>query len=117
MFRRPQNNVVNDSIPARAVHLPCFIHIGEGGKQLEVFNAQMALAARLSRPVSVHCVKAYGKLVDILGGKDAGKNKKIINDVGNRDGSERAAAGHKEDGVDGVEEGVVKRLPPRIALQ
>lgn len=27
---------------------------------------QMALAAKLSRPVSVHCVKAYGKIVDFL---------------------------------------------------
>lgn len=26
----------------------------------------MALAAELSRPVSVHCVKAYGKVVDFL---------------------------------------------------
>lgn len=34
---------------------------------------QMALAAELSRPVSVHCVKAYGKIVDFL--RDAGEER------------------------------------------
>ncbi|CAM9631398.1 unnamed protein product [Ascophyllum nodosum] len=38
----------------------------EWDHQLEVFQSQMALAAMLSRPVSVHCVKAYGKLVEFL---------------------------------------------------
>lgn len=75
----------------------------------------MVLAARLSRPVSVHCVKAYGKLVEILGGKDAGK-KKRIHDRGNRDGSEGDAAGYEEDGA-WAHGGRDKRLPPRVALQ
>ncbi|CAM9868017.1 unnamed protein product, partial [Hapterophycus canaliculatus] len=34
--------------------------------QMEVFESQMSLAARFRRPVSVHCVKAYGKVVDYL---------------------------------------------------
>eukprot|EP00752_Nemacystus_decipiens_P010441 g9302.t1 len=45
----------------------------EWDHQLEVFRAQMALAAELSRPTSVHCVKAYGKIVDFL--READQNR------------------------------------------
>jgi len=34
--------------------------------QVECFNAQLALAAELERPVAVHCVKAYGDMADIF---------------------------------------------------
>jgi len=38
--------------------------------QVPVFEAQMALAGRLARPVSMHCVKAYGQLLDRLKMRD-----------------------------------------------
>ena len=34
--------------------------------QEEVFVAQLALAAELGRPVSIHCLKAWGKMMEIL---------------------------------------------------
>lgn len=37
----------------------------------------MGLAARLSRPVSVHCVKAYGKIVDYLRDAGGGETKTV----------------------------------------
>ena len=39
--------------------------------QLEVFKAQLALAAELGLPVSVHCVRAQGDLQKILGEAEA----------------------------------------------
>ena len=38
----------------------------EYAAQLEVFKAQLALAAELGRPATVHCVRAFGDLADIL---------------------------------------------------
>lgn len=35
-------------------------------KQEEAFSAQLRLAKKLKRPVSIHCVKAWGRLLDIL---------------------------------------------------
>ncbi len=35
-------------------------------RQEEVFREQLALAARLDRPVSIHCLKAWGRLFEIL---------------------------------------------------
>jgi len=35
-------------------------------EQGEVFAAQLSLAAELNRPVSIHCVQAWGKLLEIL---------------------------------------------------
>lgn len=43
---------------------------------------QMALAAELSRPVSVHCVKAYGKIVDFL--RDADRERPPRRSSGSR---------------------------------
>ena len=37
------------------------------GEQEEVFLAQMELAARYERPVTVHCRKAFGRLADLVG--------------------------------------------------
>lgn len=34
--------------------------------QIEVFKAQVELARELERPVSIHCVRAFGELQDIL---------------------------------------------------
>lgn len=34
--------------------------------QVESFRAQLALAARLNRPASIHCLKAWGALIDAL---------------------------------------------------
>lgn len=75
----------------------------------------MRLAARLSRPVSVHCVKAYGKIVDYL--KDAGETKTVrsrgrgcggIPDGGKGDNvaglsrcHDRASGGHDGVGIGG----------------
>ena len=36
-------------------------------EQEEVFQAQMELAARYERPVTVHCRKAFGRLADLVG--------------------------------------------------
>lgn len=36
------------------------------GKQEEAFRAQLQLAKKLKRPVSIHCVKAWGRLLEIL---------------------------------------------------
>jgi len=38
------------------------------GLQEEVFLAQMELAARYDRPVSIHCRKAFGRLVELTSG-------------------------------------------------
>ncbi len=35
-------------------------------EQAEVFAAQLALAAELNRPASIHCVQAFGALLDVL---------------------------------------------------
>jgi TatD DNase family protein len=35
-------------------------------EQTEVFAAQLALAAELNRPASIHCVQAFGAVLDVL---------------------------------------------------
>ena len=35
-------------------------------EQMEVLSAQLALAAQLHRPPSIHCVQAFGALLDVL---------------------------------------------------
>lgn len=40
------------------------------GPQEEVFLAQMDLAARYERPVTVHCRKAFGRLVELISALD-----------------------------------------------
>jgi TatD DNase family protein len=35
-------------------------------EQLEVFNAQLAFAAELARPVTIHCIDAFGLLLETL---------------------------------------------------
>ena len=37
------------------------------GEQEEVFLAQMELAVRYGRPVTIHCRKAFGRMVDLIG--------------------------------------------------
>ena len=37
------------------------------GEQEEVFLAQMELAVRYERPVTIHCRKAFGRMVDLIG--------------------------------------------------
>jgi len=34
--------------------------------QLEVFEKQLRLAGRLRRPASIHCVRAFGQLYDVI---------------------------------------------------
>ena len=41
-------------------------HQANFAKQLEVFEAQLELAASLNRPVSIHCIKAWGDLIPAL---------------------------------------------------
>ena len=36
------------------------------GRQEEAFKAQLRLAIKLERPVSIHCVRAWGRMLDIL---------------------------------------------------
>lgn len=33
---------------------------------MEVFEQQLEIAAEFQRPVTIHCVKAYGKVLDAL---------------------------------------------------
>ncbi|CAM9793994.1 unnamed protein product [Ectocarpus sp. 4 AP-2014] len=81
----------------------------EWDDQLGVFQTQMELAARMSRPVSVHCVKAHGKLVDCLRG--GGGDGLIERKTG------RPPAGGQKEGYNGLGgERKRWRLPPRIAL-
>jgi len=42
------------------------IRVASIDEQGEVFAAQLSLAAELNRPVSIHCVQAWGKLLEIL---------------------------------------------------
>lgn len=37
--------------------------------QEEVFRAQLSLAAELGRPITIHCVKAWGWMMDVLAGQ------------------------------------------------
>ena len=91
--------------------------------QLEVFELQMALASKLSRPVSVHCVKAHGKLVAYLRRGRGVCDKRGRGERGSS--GERFGGGGDGGGAAGqVEltprdrgEGGGWRLPPRIALQ
>ncbi|CAN0533077.1 unnamed protein product [Ectocarpus sp. 12 AP-2014] len=83
----------------------------EWDDQLGVFQTQMELAARMSRPVSVHCVKAHGKLVDCLRGRGGGGDGWIERKTG------RPPAGGQKEGYNGLAgERKRWRLPPRIAL-
>lgn len=77
----------------------------------------MALAARLSRPVSVHCVKAHGKLVEILGDDGRVRNRDKRNTQSKGSESAREEGGYDEGGAAGATEDVGRRLPPRVALQ
>jgi Tat protein secretion system quality control protein TatD with DNase activity len=45
--------------------------------QLSIFNLQMKLAAELNRPVSVHAVQCFGKLMDIFDKMSVGVPKPI----------------------------------------
>eukprot|EP00903_Cladosiphon_okamuranus_P021639 g19894.t2 len=80
----------------------------EWDHQLKVFRVQMALAARLSRPVSMHCVKAYGKIVDFL--REAGGERPTTS-CGRRarsgDGGARNSVGESGVGVGDGASGVV----------
>lgn len=84
----------------------------------------MLLAARLSRPVSVHCVKAHGKLADMLRGRNIG-NEIDTSSKMRKQGKARTDADYERDCAGppkpqaAVRGGtaVDRRLPPRIALQ
>ncbi|CAN0371802.1 unnamed protein product, partial [Ectocarpus sp. 12 AP-2014] len=68
----------------------------EWDDQLGVFQTQMELAARMSRPVSVHCVKAHGKLVDCLRGSGRhgpATHKSSISSSGSSSGSKSSSGG------------------------
>ncbi|OHB53233.1 MAG: hypothetical protein A2Y07_11235 [Planctomycetes bacterium GWF2_50_10] len=40
---------------------------GDEGEQDEVFISQMELAARLDLPATIHCVRAWGRMIELLG--------------------------------------------------
>ncbi|MDD2773272.1 MAG: TatD family hydrolase, partial [Elusimicrobiales bacterium] len=40
---------------------------GDFGAQLAAFDFQLALAAKLDRPATIHCVRAWGPLLELLG--------------------------------------------------
>lgn len=48
------------------IGLDRWIRGSDFARQKEVFSAQLQLAGRLGRPVSVHCLRAWGSLLDSL---------------------------------------------------
>jgi len=40
---------------------------GDEGEQEEIFISQMEIAAKLDLPVTIHCVKAWGRMMELLG--------------------------------------------------
>lgn len=48
------------------IGLDRWIRGSDFGRQREVFVAQLALAERLDRPVSIHCLRAWGTMRDLL---------------------------------------------------
>ena len=48
------------------IGLDRWIRGSDFARQKEVFSAQLELAGRLGRPVSVHCLRAWGSLLDSL---------------------------------------------------
>lgn len=55
------------------------VRAGNGiGRQIEIFRQQMGIAARLSRPVTIHCVQAWGDLLKILRETPLGKIRFMI---------------------------------------
>lgn len=96
--------------------LTLFLDFLPAVKQLEVFQSQISLAAKLSRPVSVHCVKAHGKVVEFLRREEEVRKKRARNKKGA--GSEKAEENFGHNGLDvpgQIQDG--RSLPPRIALQ
>ncbi|MDB4400717.1 TatD family hydrolase [Akkermansiaceae bacterium] len=69
----------DDWLPSLAEYLQRFPRAGLGecgldrwmtepnfSSQIEVFEKQLALAAKLNRPTTIHCLKAWGALLDCL---------------------------------------------------
>ncbi|CAM9474388.1 unnamed protein product [Scytosiphon promiscuus] len=69
----------------------------EWDDQVEVFESQMSLAANLRRPVSLHCVKAYGKVVDYLRGP--GRRGPARSERASDTARSRAERGKEDDGA------------------
>jgi Tat protein secretion system quality control protein TatD with DNase activity len=50
--------------------------------QLDCFNAQLALAAELERPIAMHCVKAYGDVGDIFRARESMPPRVLMHSYG-----------------------------------
>ena len=71
--------------------------------QLGAFRVQLRLAARLGRPVSIHCVRAYGDLVNEL------RMLSTSRTVGSTSGVGDSLRQNRDSSVDGS-------LPPAVAI-
>uniref|UniRef100_A0A7S4EIR1 TatD related DNase n=1 Tax=Pseudo-nitzschia australis TaxID=44445 RepID=A0A7S4EIR1_9STRA len=99
----------NPRAPVGEIGLDGFHFRSEGGtqelttpmdKQIEAFLLQLKIATRLQRPVSLHCVRAMGKIMDALDEVASENHKRWVAKV--------------EKGVWNHEDDELMVLPPRI---
>lgn len=66
-LRRLEELVAAHPVGIGEIGLDNALDVRNDGPQEEVFLAQMELAARYGRPVTVHCRKAFGRLAELVG--------------------------------------------------
>jgi len=66
-FERLEELVAAHPVGVGEIGLDNALSERNGAEQEDVFLAQMDLAARYDRPVSIHCRKAFGRLADLVG--------------------------------------------------
>ena len=90
-------------------HKPSF----DDGRQMSVFQHHMAIAAELRRPVSVHCVKADGAMVQVLQDWAKAEARTVAAD-GCGDGGGGGGAGGSG-GTDSAQE-PLPQIPPAVCM-
>jgi TatD DNase family protein len=64
---RLEELVAGNAVGIGEIGLDNALDVRNDGQQEEVFLAQMELAVRYERPVTIHCRKAFGRLADLIG--------------------------------------------------